>query len=280
MTQAPYIPIDLLPLMSSLTFGIFKTSQLVFLICFLGALAIALFAARRKNVRVVDTSLQILLVSLLAARIAFVVTWFDQYWKTPLSMLDIRDGGFNVLAGIVAGCALVAWRAWRQPILRTPLAAGTLTFLLAWAYAAPSMESAAGEVALPAPMVTTFTGQTATLSELAQGKAMVVNLWASWCPPCRREMPLLVEAQKTHKDIAFVFINEDSNLGDALFFARQMKMSTDRIVADPGNSMMRMFRTGALPTTLYYSRDGKLVSTHVGGLSEAMLTRELQGLKR
>lgn len=266
--------------MSSLTFGVFKTSQLVFAICFLGALAIALFAARRTKTKIIDPSLQILLLSLLAARLVFVATWFNQYWKAPLSVLDIRDGGFNVLAGIAAGCALVAWRTWRQPALRKPLGAGTLSFLLAWSYAAPSMESVAGEVAVPEPAVTTFSGKTTSLRELAQGKAMVVNLWASWCPPCRREMPLLVEAQKTRQDIAFVFINEDSNLDDALFFANQMKMPIDRIVADPGNDMMRMFRTGALPTTLYYSRDGKLVSTHVGGLSEATLASEMLKLEK
>ncbi|HWT71683.1 MAG TPA: TlpA disulfide reductase family protein [Oxalicibacterium sp.] len=265
--------------MSSLTFGFFKTSQLVLLVCFLGALAIALLAARRKNVKVADTSLQIFFVSLVAARIVFVAMWFDQYWKAPLSILDIRDGGFNVFAGIIAGCALVAWQTWRQPTLRAPLGAATLVFLLAWTYAAPSVESAAGNITVPEPAVTTFSGKTASLRELAQGKPMVVNLWASWCPPCRREMPLLVDAQKTNSDIAFVFINEDSNLEDALFFANQMKMPIDRIVADPRNDMMRMFRTGALPTTLYFSREGKLVSTHVGGLSGATLANELRALR-
>jgi thiol-disulfide isomerase/thioredoxin len=268
--------------MSSLAFGIFtiKTSQLLLIICLLAALAIAVAISWRRKEKVTDSSLQIILLSFGIARLVFVATWFEQYWKAPLSILDIRDGGFNMTAGIIAGCALVAWRIWRQPTLRTPLAAGTLTFLLAWGFATPSAESFAGEVALPASPVTTFDGKTTTFGELAHGKPLVVNLWASWCPPCRREMPLLVEAQKKNKDIAFVFVNEDNDPDEALFFANQMKVPAGSIVGDSSNALMQAFRTRVLPTTLYYSADGQLVSTHVGGLSAATLESALKTLKK
>jgi thiol-disulfide isomerase/thioredoxin len=195
-------------------------------------------------------------------------------------ILDIRDGGFNMTAGIIAGCAMVAWRIWRQPVLRTPLAAGTLAFLLAWGFATPSAESFAGEVALPASPVTTFDGKTTTFRKLAHGKPLIINLWASWCPPCRREMPLLVEAQKKNKDITFVFVNEDNEPDDALFFADQMKLAIGNIVADHDFGLMGMFGARVLPTTLYYSKNGELIETHVGGLSEATLANELQKLKK
>lgn len=268
--------------MSSLSFGIFsiKTSQLLLVICLLAALAIALIVSWRRKIKITDTSLQIVLVSMVVARIAFVAAWFEQYWKAPLSILDIRDGGFNVAAGIIAGCVLVAWRAWKQPMLRAPLAAGTLTFLLAWGVAVPSADSIAGEVTLPAVTVKTFDGRLTTFKELANGKPLVINLWASWCPPCRREMPLLVETQKKNKDITFVFVNEDNDPDEALLFANQMKLSTKSIVADYDFGLMRMFGARVLPTTLYYSKDGELVATHVGGLSGATLASELQKLKR
>lgn len=268
--------------MSSLSFGIFsiKTSQLLLVICFLAALAIALVVSWRKKTKVTDTSLQIVLISLVAARLVFVGTWFEQYWKSPLSILDIRDGGFNVLAGIVTGCALVAWRSWRQPMLRAPLAAGTLTFLLAWTVAVPAADSFAGEVALPAITVKTFDGKLTTFKDLAHDKPLIINLWASWCPPCRREMPLLVEAQKKNKDVTFVFVNEDNDPDEALFFADQMKLSTKSIVADYDFGLMRMFGARVLPTTLYYSKNGELLATHVGGLSEATLASDLKKLKK
>src|SRR5690606_3510329 len=127
---------------------------------------------------ITDTSLQIVLLSMVVARAVFVATWFEQYWKAPLSILDIRDGGFNIAAGIAAGCALVAWRSWKQPMLRTPLAAGTLTFLLAWGITVPSADSIAGEVILPAVTVKTFDGRLTTFKELSHGKPLVINLWA------------------------------------------------------------------------------------------------------
>lgn len=267
--------------MSSFSFGIFaiKTSQLLLVLCLFAALAIALIISWRKKIKVTDTSLQIVLMSMIVARIVFVAAWFEQYWNSPLSILDIRDGGFNVVAGIIAGCALVAWRGWREPVLRTPLAAGTLTFLLAWGIAVPSADSIAGEVALPAVTVKTFDGRLTTFKELAHGKPLVINLWASWCPPCRREMPLLVEAQKKNKDITFVFVNEDNDPDEALFFANQMNLSTKSIVADYDFGLMRMFGARVLPTTFYYSKDGALVATHVGGLSTATLASELSKIK-
>src|SRR5690606_19733473 len=98
--------------------------------------------------------------------------------------------------------------------------------------------------------------------------------------PCRREMPLLVEAQKKNKNIAFVFVNEDNDPDEALFFANQMNLSTKSIVADYDFGLMRMFGARVLPTTLYYSKEGELVATHVGGLSEATLANGLQKLRR
>jgi thiol-disulfide isomerase/thioredoxin len=268
--------------MSSLSLGIFtiKTSQLLVAICLLAAFSAALIASWRRKVKVTDTSIHIVLISFVIARATFVGIWFDQYWKSPLSILDIRDGGFNVAAGIVAGCILAIWHGWRQPPLRTPLTAGALIFLLTWGFAAPSSGLVAGEIALPSSTVTTFTGQVTTLRELADGKPLVVNLWASWCPPCRREMPLLVESQRQHKDVAFVFVNEDSNLDEALLFANQMQVPADRIVADAGYTLLTTFHAGGLPTTLYYAADGKLMATHVGGLSQATFASELQKLKK
>ncbi len=268
--------------MSSLSLGIFsiKISQLLLAICLLAALAIALVFSWSKKIKVTDTTMQIVLISVVAARMFFVAAWFEQYWKTPLSILDIRDGGFNVIAGIVAGCALVAWRGWQQPALRAPLTAGTLTFLLAWSIAVPAADSIAGEVALPAVTVKTFDGKLTTFKGLAHGKPLVVNLWASWCPPCRREMPLLVDAQKRNKDLTFVFVNEDNDPNEALFFANQMKLATKSIVADYDFGLMQMFGARVLPTTLYYSKNGELLATHVGGLSEATLASDLQKMKK
>jgi thiol-disulfide isomerase/thioredoxin len=266
--------------MSSLGFGIFaiKITQLLLLFCLVAALAIAQLVAWRKKVKIADASLQIVLAALIAARLAFVAIWFEQYRAMPLSMLDIRDGGFDVTSGLVAGAVLSAWHGWRQASLRTPLAAGTLTFLLAWIYISPSVHSLARDIDMPAATIRTFDGRQVRLQELANGRPMVVNLWASWCPPCRREMPILVNAHGQRKNLAFVFVNEDSDLTAALRFMQEENVPPDMTVADPKGELMRAFRAGALPTTLFFSADGKLASVHVGALAEATLESELQKL--
>lgn len=62
--------------------------------------------------------------------------------------------------------------------------------------------------AVGAEPLRTREGRPVLLTTLAPGKPMVVNLWASWCPPCRREVPLLAKAQLQHGDVTFVFANQ------------------------------------------------------------------------
>jgi thiol-disulfide isomerase/thioredoxin len=268
--------------MSSISLGVFaiQTSQLLLLCCFLVAICVAQVVAWRRKLRVFDTSLQIILAGVLAARLVFVLRWFPQYATAPLAMLDIRDGGFDIVAGIVAGAAFAIWRAWRRAELRTPIAAGVFAFLLAWIYVNPSMHALPENLSLPASEVTTFSGQTTHLQQMGQGKPMVLNLWASWCPPCRREMPMLVRTAAQRHDLAFVFINEDSNLADALQFMKEAGVPQETVVADANGTLMKQLRAAALPTTLFVAADGKVVSIHVGGLSEATLQNELQKLRR
>lgn len=71
--------------------------------------------------------------ALLVARIAFVAAWFDLYRKAPWSMLDIRDGGFTLWAGLLAAVGVAIWRGWRRPALRKPLIWGVAAGVLAWA---------------------------------------------------------------------------------------------------------------------------------------------------
>ena len=61
--------------------------------------------------------------------------------------------------------------------------------------------------AIPAIALVTASAQTVDLRSY-QGQPLVINLWATWCPPCRREMPVLAQAQKEHPDIRFLWINQ------------------------------------------------------------------------
>lgn len=108
-----------------------------------------------------------------------------------------------------------------------------------------------------------------------RGKVLVVNFWATWCVPCREEIPALLRVQKKHvaKSIKIVGIALD-NVDKVREYAVEMKidyvvligsMETMAIAKDLGN------RAGVLPYTVVLDRTGKVTYTHAGALTESAL---------
>jgi thiol-disulfide isomerase/thioredoxin len=216
--------------------------------------------------------------ALLVARIAFVAAWFDLYWKAPWSMLDIRDGGFTPWAGLLAALAVAIWRGWRRPALRKPLIWGVAAGVFAWGGMFGAIQTM-NNAALPQVPLTTLAGESADLAALAAGKPMVVNLWATWCPPCRREMPVLAAAQKQETGVSFVFVNQGEEGSTAQRYLNIEKLDLANVLLDPGARLGREVGSGSLPTTLFYDTNGRLVDTHLGQLSAASLASKLSKIR-
>lgn len=105
-------------------------------------------------------------------------------------------------------------------------------------------------------------------SEALRGKVVLVNFWATWCPPCRAEIPDLIELQEKYKDSLVVLgISEDEASPDVVrAFAAQYKMNYFVAMTTP--ELARVFRgVAALPTTYVIDREGKIVQHHVGQLN-------------
>lgn len=222
-----------------------------------------------------NIAIDMLIAAVLAARIAFVAIWFETYRNSPWSMLDIRDGGFTPWAGMMVALLVAFWRAWRLPTLRRPLTFGLAAGALAWGGlfgAIRMMEN----TTVPQANLTTLAGEQTTLVALSQGKPMVVNLWASWCPPCRREMPVLAAAQKQEARVRFVFVNQGEDAATAQNYLTGAGLDLANVVVDPGTALGREVGSGALPTTLFYNASGQLVDTHLGPLSAATLASKLE----
>jgi len=107
-------------------------------------------------------------------------------------------------------------------------------------------------------------GKTATTADL-KGKVVFINFWASWCPPCRAEMPSLENLYRKFKDdnrIVFLFMNEDNDTGKAIAYLEKNDFSIPLFYSKE-NISNEIF-SGTLPTTLVLDKDGKIVLKHQG----------------
>ncbi len=234
--------------------------------------------ARTADIDIEPTLTYMLLAGLAAARLAFVLRWREQYFDQPLSILNIRDGGWEPAAGVVVALLFGLHRARRQAGLRKPVFAAALTtgaVLLFGAIATFMMSPPA--VALPPLPLSSLDGRPVTLADFA-GKPVVVNLWATWCPPCRREMPALQQAQAAHPDVNFVFVNQGEEAGVIAAFLASEELALANVLVDLPSSVGAALGQGGLPTTLFFDAGGRLAGIRVGELSQATLNQRLAQL--
>jgi thiol-disulfide isomerase/thioredoxin len=216
-------------------------------------------------------------LGLLVARVGFVILYWPQFRHDPVHIIDLRDGGFLVWAGVVAVVLGGVWRGWQQPALRTSLGLGLGSGLLFWLLANIGVNIYQQGVRLPEVALRNAAGESVHLADY-QGRPLVINLWATWCPPCRREMPVLENAQSTRDDVVFLFVNQaESPQTVAGFFAEQ-GLNPRNVLFDDGGRLAAQVGSRALPTTLFYNAEGQLIGSHLGELSNASLTRALDGV--
>ncbi len=97
-----------------------------------------------------------------------------------------------------------------------------------------------------------------------RGHPVVVNLWASWCTPCRAEMPALQRvALKRGKDVAFVGVDIKDNRGDAKKFLREFPLSYPSY-EDPDGQVYNAYALRGAPSTVFYDAAGNKAFTHQG----------------
>lgn len=132
---------------------------------------------------------------------------------------------------------------------------------------------------IPDSGLSTLDGELVNLVDLQPGKPKVVNLWASWCPPCIREMPVLERAQERHPGITFVFVNQGEQLETITSFLGQQELSIRNVLSDVSGSLAGATGSHALPTTLFYDAEGRQVDAHMGELSNASLAQKLEAFE-
>ena len=247
------------------------------------ATLVAEWFRRRRGIDPGGVLWRMMVAGFVSARLAFVLKHHAIYLAAPLSVFDIRDGGFASVAGLIAACVVGAELTRRQAALRRPVLACVLAGCTVW-FGGTLLNQALAPAHTPLPdvMVRQLDGREVALRSFAD-RPVVLNLWATWCPPCRREMPALMAAQAQHPEIAFVLVNQGESAATvAAYLERErlpVRAQLATIVLDPGSQVAARLGAAGMPTTLFYDATARLRTRHVGELSPATLTDKLAAIR-
>ena len=114
-----------------------------------------------------------------------------------------------------------------------------------------------------------FDGGTFTLSShmVGDGRPLLINFWASWCIPCRAEMPALQAYAEDHPEVLLLGISTDSDAQSAIDFAESVEV-TYPLARDTTGLIAERFKVNGLPTTILVNQDGQIIGTVFGELDE------------
>lgn len=121
--------------------------------------------------------------------------------------------------------------------------------------------------------LTALAGNDLQLSSL-RGKPVILNFWATWCPPCRAEMPELEALWQRYKDDGLLLIGVDQgeNAATVERFARGVVGTTFPLLLDTNQAVGRAYGVRALPTTVFIDAEGRIQDVRIGGpMNRAML---------
>jgi cytochrome c biogenesis protein CcmG, thiol:disulfide interchange protein DsbE len=159
-----------------------------------------------------------------------------------------------VIVVVTLAAAWAGWTALRQPVLPDFVAS-----------AEPAALPARGE--LPAVSLEQFEG----LLVGQRGRPVVVNIWASWCAPCRTEMPLLDDAARSYgPDVVILGVASKDDPAEARRFLDDLDITYPNVFDESGQVRVALGLT-AYPTTYVFGADGRLRARVDGGISEQRL---------
>ena len=127
----------------------------------------------------------------------------------------------------------------------------------------------------------TLDGESVTLSDL-RGKAVLLNFWATWCPPCRSEMPAFQEAYTDYLKRGFVIVAVNTTLQDnptdIAAFIEEFGLSFP-VILDPEGEANRLYQVQSLPTSFFIDKDGVISEVVIGGpIAEALIRSRIEEL--
>lgn len=232
-------------------------------------------------------------LGIVGARLGFVVANWTAYADAPWTALFLWQPGYSAVAGLVVAAIYIGVRTrrleapMREEHVRLLRAGFGITVLL---YAAllgsmrldfDDQTVRAGDTA-PEITLVDLSGEVVRLSEL-RGEGIVLNFWATWCPPCRREMPMLDDAHRiwAPRGVSVIGIAVGEPSATVAQYVGRVGVEYP-VWTDPGEadgdvrfdrtqSLLSRFGGVGLPTTVFIDADGVVRATQVGELSRGIL---------
>jgi thiol-disulfide isomerase/thioredoxin len=122
--------------------------------------------------------------------------------------------------------------------------------------------------------LTTDDGRSFSLRDL-QGRPVMINFWATWCGPCRLEMPEIVRFAEMTPELVVLAVNVGEDLAPVDRFAQEFAMALP-VVLDQTGEVQDLYQVRAMPTTYFIDRDGVIRAVWAGVLTTSRLTELLE----
>lgn len=236
--------------------------------------ALASLLSSRVDSRLGPWSTMTLVLGLIGARAGHVLAHWESFLAEPWRILAFWQGGFSA-TGVLVGILIAAVPLLRRSSRLMPWAAGSLAAGAVAGFSILALLGSNGAIAAPDTRLATLDGRSIALSERV-GRPLVVNLWASWCPPCRREMPMMAEMARRHPQIDFVFANQGEAQERVADYLADAGLAIDTVIADRTSLLSRHYKAPGLPATLFIHPDGTLAASHLGEISRETLSEQIK----
>ena len=158
-------------------------------------------------------------------------------------------------------------------------AAAALTVFLTSCSTSQKAEAPRERKAAPEFTLADQTGKQVKLSDF-KGKVVLLNFWATWCGPCKVEIPWFIEFQKTYenKDLVILGVSLDEDGWTSVKPYMDEKKMNYRVLAGNDDVAKNYGGVESLPTTFLIDKEGRIAATHVGLISKSAYKKEIEGL--
>ena len=238
-------------------------------LCIVVFLGLTTLAGRFRFPRVSTVATSAIVAGLVTARVGYVAAHWASYVEAPLSIFAVWQGGFSAFAGIIGAAAMLAFKLGRTRALAVGWGAlaiaGGLWFTLQALIPPVNYGPFPSHLTLTTPF-----GAPLPLARF-QGRPFVVNLWATWCGPCRRELPMLDAAATHNRDVPILLADQGEAPAIVTGFLTREGIGVSNVALDPARELSQALEVAGYPATAFVAADGTIVQLQLGELSRAAL---------